>query len=60
MIIAGVVILAAAAGFLFYYKTQTTWVESPPFQRISSLPARTLVVVYLRTGNTMGAAKESE
>jgi flavodoxin len=59
LIIVGIIIVAAAAGLLFYYKTQTTWVESPPYQRISESPARTLVVVYSRTGNTMGAAKEA-
>ena len=59
LIIAGIIVAAAAAGLLFYYKTQTTWVESPPYRRVSESPARTLVVVYSRTGNTMGAAKEA-
>jgi flavodoxin len=58
VIIVGLIVVAAAAGLLFYYKTQTTWVESPPYQRVSKSPARTLVVVYSRTGNTLGAAKE--
>ena len=35
------------------------WVESPPYQRPSEAPTRTLVVVYSRTGNTMAAAKEA-
>ena len=59
LIIAGIIVVTAAAGLLFYYKTQTVWVESPRYQRVSESPARTLVVVYSRTGNTMGAAKEA-
>ena len=43
---------------LYYYKTQTSWVESSPYARVGTEPARTLVVVYSRTGNTFGAAKE--
>jgi flavodoxin len=57
LIAVGLIIVAAAAGLLFFYKTQTTWVKSPPYQRVSESPARTLVVVYSRTGNTLGAAK---
>jgi flavodoxin len=57
--IVGIIAVVAAACLLFYYKTQTVWVESPPYQRVSESPARTLVVVYSRTGNTMGAAKEA-
>ena len=52
------VVAAAVAGLLWFYRTQTTWIESPPYQRVSEAPARTLVVVYSRTGNTLGAAKE--
>ena len=59
LIIVGLIVVAAAACLLFYYKTQTSWVESPPHQRVSKLPARTLVVVYSRTGNTLGAGKEA-
>jgi len=58
LIIVGLIVVAAAAGLLFFYRTQTFWVESPPHQRVSKSPARTLVVVYSRTGNTLGAAKE--
>ncbi len=58
LIIAGIIVVVTA-GFLFYYKTQMTWIESPPYQRTSDLPTRSLVVVYSRTGNTMGAAKEA-
>jgi len=58
LIIVGLIIVAAA-GFLFYYKTQMTWVESLPYQRASASQAHTLVVVYSRTGNTMSAAKEA-
>ena len=59
LIIVAIIVVASAAGLLYYYKTQTTWVESPPYRRASESPARTLVVVYSRTGNTMGAAKEA-
>ena len=58
LIVAGLLVLAIAC-FLFYYNTQMTWVESPPYQRASEAPTRTLVVVYSRTGNTMAAAKEA-
>jgi len=54
-----VVLFALAAGALFYYRTQTTWVDSPPYHRVSETPARALVVVYSRTGNTLIAAKEA-
>ncbi len=59
LIIVGIIVVAAAACILFYYKTQTSWVESLPYQRVSRSPARTLVVVYSRTGNTLGAGKEA-
>jgi len=42
----------------YYYQIQTTWVETPPYLRSNQYPAKTLVVVYSRTGNTYGAAKE--
>ena len=58
MITVGLIVVVAAAGLLFFYKTQTAWVESPLYRRVSKSPARTLVVVYSRTGNTLGAAKE--
>lgn len=58
-VIIGIIAAAGAAGLLLYYKTQTTWIESSPYQRLSEAPARTIVVVYSRTGNTMGAAKEA-
>ncbi|MBW2263263.1 MAG: hypothetical protein JRG91_14945 [Deltaproteobacteria bacterium] len=60
MITAGIIVVAAAAaGLLYFYRTQTAWVESPPYQRVSGEPTRTLVVVYSRTGNTLGAAREA-
>ena len=59
LITAGLIVVAAAGCLLFFYKTQMSWVESPPYQRRSKSPARTLVVVYSRTGNTLGAAKEA-
>lgn len=52
------IIIGIAVLFLWFYRTQTVWVESEPYQRVSKEPARTLVVVYSRTGNTLGAAKE--
>ena len=58
LITVGLIVGAAAAGLLFFYKTQTSWVESPLYQRVSKSPARSLVVVYSRTGNTLSAAKE--
>ena len=58
LITVGLIVGAAAAGLLFFYKTQTSWVESPLHQRVSKSPARSLVVVYSRTGNTLSAAKE--
>jgi len=58
LIAVGIIVVLAAAGLLFYYRTQTTWIDSPPYQRTSKTPARTLVVVYSRTGNTLAAAKE--
>ncbi len=55
----GVVVTAVAAGaLLHFYRTQTAWVESAPWRRVSKGPAHTLVVVYSRTGNTLGAAKQ--
>ena len=53
LITVGLIVVAAAAGLLFFYKTQTAWVESPLYRRVSKSPARTLVVVYSRTGNTL-------
>ena len=43
---------------IWFYRTQTVWVESPPYERQSIESSNTLVVVYSRTGNTLGAAKE--
>ncbi len=57
LITVGLIVVVVAACLLFFYKTQTTWVESPPYRRVSISTARTLVVVYSRTGNTLGAAK---
>ena len=59
LIIAAIIIVVTAAGLIFYYKTQTAWVDSPPYRRVSESPTQTLVVVYSRTGNTMSAAKEA-
>ena len=59
LIIIIAIVLVATAGLFYYYRTQTVWVESPPYERASESPTATLVVVYSRTGNTMGAAKEA-
>ncbi len=57
IVLALTVVTACTAGLLFFYRTQTQWIESPSYERESKLPARTLVVAYSRTGNTLGAAK---
>ena len=57
--IAGFALAVIAAGLLYFYRTQTVWVESPPYKRVSTAKAHTLVVVYSRTGNTLGAAREA-
>jgi len=55
----GFVLLTLSGAALYYfYQTQTSWVESSPYIRDGAEPARTLVVVYSRTGNTFGAAKQ--
>ncbi len=58
--IVGVALLVLiGAGLVYFYRTQTNWVDSPPYQRVGKEPASTLVVVYSRTGNTMGVAREA-
>jgi len=52
------VAVTVAALLVWFYRTQTVWIESEPYQRESKEPTKTLVVVYSRTGNTLGAAKE--
>ena len=54
----GVVLGVLSLTLFWFYRTQTVWVESPAYERQSIEPTRTLVVVYSRTGNTLGAAKE--
>ncbi|MCP4412665.1 MAG: hypothetical protein GY808_08895 [Gammaproteobacteria bacterium] len=51
------VILCCALLFYWFYRTQTVWVDSAPYRRSVEKPAKTLVVVYSRTGNTLGVAK---
>jgi len=58
LIIIGSIIIGIALLLYWFYRTQTVWVESEPYQRASQESAKTLVVVYSRTGNTMSAAKE--
>ena len=53
-----VVVVVSNVFLVWFYRTQTVWVESLPYTRSSNEPAKTLVVVYSRTGNTLGAAKE--
>jgi len=57
-LIIGISIAIITIVLVYIYRTQTVWVESEPYQRISKEPTKTLVVVYSRTGNTMSAAKE--
>ncbi len=55
-----VAVIAAAVlvcVLLWVHATQTTWVDTGPYRRTSDAPAEVLVVVYSRTGNTLGAAK---
>lgn len=42
---------------LVLYKDQT-WVESEPYERVGSSPAKSAVIAYSRSGNTLLAAKE--
>ena len=56
-IVGGIAILIVLFG-IHFYRTQTVWVESEPYQKGSKKRSKTLVVAYSRTGNTLGAAKE--
>jgi len=58
MTIIGSIVVIIVVSFYYFYRTQTVWIESEPYQRTSKEPAKTLVVVYSRTGNTLSAAKE--
>ena len=51
-LIAGFILVVIVAGLFYFYRTQTAWVKSPPYKRVSTATPRTLVVVYSRTGNT--------
>jgi flavodoxin len=55
--LAAVLLVTAVAGGWLFYRTQVGWLESPAYERSSSEPSRTLVVVYSRTGNTLSVAK---
>ncbi len=57
-LVGGAAALAAGWGGLVVYKDQR-WVASPPYRRDGSGNAKTLVVVYSRSGNTLVAAKEA-
>ncbi len=57
--ITGIVLVLIFTGLFYFYRTQTVWVDSPSYKRVSNTAARTLVVVYSRTGNTFGVAKET-
>lgn len=54
----GLVLLGASGFGLIAYKDQT-WAESAAYARTSTTPARAVVVVYSRSGHTLGAAKEA-
>ncbi len=56
-IIIGSIAVFISILLFWFYRTQTVWVESDPYKRILNKRAKTLVVVYSRTGNTMGIAK---
>ena len=56
-IVGGIIVLVTLFG-IHFYRTQTVWIESEPYLKASKEPSKTLVVVYSRTGNTLGAAKE--
>ena len=58
LIAIGSSVVIIIAMLVYFYRTQTVWIESDPYQRVSKEPTKTLVVVYSRTGNTMSAAKE--
>ncbi|MCP4188339.1 MAG: hypothetical protein GY763_12125, partial [Gammaproteobacteria bacterium] len=49
-------LLVILIALFYFYQIQTTWVESKPYQRANTTPAKALVVAYSRTGNTFGAA----
>lgn len=53
----GTALLAGLAALGWFYRSQTAWVESAPYQREAASPARVLVVVYSRTGSTAAVAK---
>lgn len=57
-IIIGSFVVSIAVLLFWFYRTQTVWIGSKPYHRASNEPTKTLVVVYSRTGNTLGAAKE--
>ncbi len=58
IIIAGTVLCILIIILGYFYRSQTAWVESPPYQKSSPHASGTLIAVYSRTGNTLGAAKE--
>ncbi len=59
LVIVGVLLVSISIAISYYLYVQTTWVDSPTYQRTNTIPAKALVVVYSRTGNTFGAAKEA-
>ncbi|MCP4469231.1 MAG: hypothetical protein GY815_00845 [Gammaproteobacteria bacterium] len=56
MVAGSILLLFVLVTLFYFYRIQTTWVESEPYQRVNAIPARTLIVAYSRTGNTFGAA----
>jgi flavodoxin len=54
-----VAVALSAASFAFMLHKDRSWLETPPYARAGGEAARALVVVYSRSGNTLGAAKEA-
>lgn len=57
--IAGSAMAVVATCLVAFYFNQFHRVQSPAYQRSSTTPAKALVVVYSRTGNTLRVAKEA-
>ncbi len=59
LVLMGLGAIAAVGGVALTIYKDRVWVETPDYVRQEGLPAQTIVVVYSRTGNTLGAAKEA-
>ncbi len=58
LIIVSIITVIAVLLMIWFYRTQTVWIDSEHYERKSNTNAKTLVVVYSRTGNTLSVAKE--